>query len=278
MTDIGITGLVLVISNFLVSYKGFKDVHFFERYKFEIDSILIRKDYLRLISSGFLHVSWSHLIFNLISLYAFSNLLELQLGIKNFLLVYFTSMLGGNLLALFVHRNHGDYSSVGASGAISGVIFASIALFPGLEIGFLIIPFYIPSWIYGILYIAYTIYGIRSDKDNIGHENHLGGALTGMLLAIILQPTALLENYLIILVIVVPTVVFIFLIITKPHLLLIDNLFYKTHTKHYNIDHRYNEEKLNKQVELDKILDKISQKGIDSLSKKEREKLEEYSK
>lgn len=278
MTDIGIIGLLIIIVNIAFSYKGFTNEHFFASYKFEVDRVLINKDYLRLISSGFLHVNWTHLIFNMVSLYAFSGLLETQLGGLNFLLIYFVSLVGGNLLALFVHRHHGDYSAVGASGAVCGVIFASIALFPGLGIGFFGLPFSIPSWIYGILYVGYSIYGIKSSKDNIGHEAHLGGALAGMLLAIIIQPTALTENYLTILIIAVPTLVFIYLIITRPQLLLVDNFFFRTHKKYYNVDHKYIEAKVNKQKELDKLLDKISRKGIDSLSKKEKAKLEEYSK
>lgn len=278
MTDIGIIGLLLIITNIAFSYKGFTNGQFFESYKFEVDRVLINKDYLRLISSGFLHVNWMHLIFNMVSLYAFSGLLETQLGWIFFLLIYFVSLVGGNLLALFLHRHHGDYSAVGASGAVCGVIFASIALFPGLGIGFFGLPFSIPSWLYGLLYVGYSIYGIKSNKDNIGHEAHLGGALAGMLLAIILQPTALTENYLPILLIAVPTSVFIYLILTRPQLLLIDNLFSRTHTRNYTVDHKYNEAKANKQIELDKLLDKISSKGINSLSKKEKAKLDEYSK
>lgn len=278
MTDIGIIGLLLIIVNIVFSYKGFTNAQFFEGYKFQVDRVLINKDYIRLISSGFLHVNWIHLIFNMISLYAFSGLLEIQLGGFYFLLIYFAALIGGDLLALFVHRHHGDYSAVGASGAVCGIIFASIALFPGIGIGFFGLPFSIPSWLYGILYVGYSIYGIKSDKDNIGHESHLGGALVGMLLAIMIQPTALLANYLTILIITVPTMLFIYLIITRPQFLLINNQFFRKQKKYYNVDHEYNEAIVNKQKELDKLLDKINRKGIDSLSKKEKAKLEEYSK
>jgi membrane associated rhomboid family serine protease len=278
MSDIGIAGLLLVVVNIAFSYKGFTNALFFDGYKFEVDRILLSKDYKRLLSSGFLHVSWMDLIFNMLSLYAFSGLVENQIGSLNFLLVYFSSLIAGNLFALFVHRHHGDYSSVGASGAVCGIIFASIALFPGLGIGFFGLPFSIPSWLYGILYIAYSIYGIKSQKDNIGHEAHLGGALIGMLTAIIIRPNSLTENYLPILLIALPTTSFIFLIIRKPETLLIDNYFFKTHSTHQNIDHKFNEKKLNKQKELDKLLDKISRNGMESLSDKEKRKLDEFSK
>jgi membrane associated rhomboid family serine protease len=277
MTDTGIIGLILIIANVFFSYKGFTNEAFFDGYKFEVDKILVNKEYKRLVTSGFLHVSWTHLIFNMISLYIFSGAIEDSLGGAKFLIIYFASLIGGDLLSLFVHRNHADYNSVGASGAICGIIFASIALFPGMEVGFLGLPIYIPSWLYGLLYIAFSIYGIRSKKDNIGHEAHLGGALIGMLVAIIIVPSAFMENYVTILIIAVPSIAFIYLIITRPQVLLIDNFYFKTHKNNYSIDHRYNEAKNKSQQEIDAILDKINKKGIDSLSKKEKEILKQHS-
>lgn len=278
MADSGIAGLVLIVITIAFSYKGFTNQTFFESYKFEVDSILVKKDYKRLISSGFLHIGWMHLIFNMLSLYLFSGLIEGNLGWWSFLVIYFASLIGGDLLSLYIHRNHGDYSAVGASGAVCGIIFASIALFPGLEVGFFGLPLSIPAWLYGVLYIAFSIYGIRSNKDNIGHDAHLGGALIGMAVALLMQPSAIADNYLTILLIAVPTLVFIYLIITRPHILMVDNFYFKTHKNHYSIDHQYNAERNDQQEEIDRILDKINRKGMESLSKKEKETLTEYSK
>ena len=276
MTETGIIGLVLIIANFAFTYKGLRDHTFFDNYKFEVDRIFVSKEYKRLITSGFLHVSWLHLILNMFSLFAFSALLESYLGGINFLIIYFSSLLGGNLLALFIHRQHADYSAVGASGAVSGIIFASIALFPGLGISlFGLIS--IPSWLYGLAYVIYSIYGIRSKRDNIGHEAHLGGALIGLIIAVMLEPTAFAQNYLSILIIVTPVLIFIFLIILKPQVLFIDNFYFKSHSTYFDIDDQYNEERVNKQKELDQLLDKIGQRGIDSLSKKERQRLDDLS-
>ncbi|TDP00778.1 rhomboid family protein [Flavobacterium sp. 245] len=277
MTNIGIISIIIIAINLVVSYKGFKDRMFFEKYKFQVDRILINKEYYRLLTSGFLHVDWMHLVFNMISLYAFSELLEIHAGIINFLIIYFSSLIAGDLFALFLHKNHGDYNSVGASGAVCGVIFASIALFPGLGIGLFILPISVPSWLFGLLYIIYSIYGIKSRRDNIGHEAHLGGAVIGMLIAIVLYPSSLTKNYVPILLVLVPSITFIYIIIRKPYILLIDNYFFKTQKKYYSIEHKYNEQKINQQKEIDKLLDKISKKGITSLSKNEKQKLEEYS-
>ncbi len=277
MNDIGAFGLLILVANFLISYKGFTNKAFLDGYKFEVDRILMDKDYLRLVSSGFLHVNWMHLIFNMLSLYAFSGLLEFHLGELKYGLIYFTSLIGGNLLALYIHRQHGSYSAVGASGAISGLIFASIALFPGIEIGIFGLPT-IPSWIYGLIYVVYSIYGIKSKNDNIGHEAHLGGGLIGMLIAIILQPNSLQINYLPILAILIPTIIFMYLILTKPHFLLVDNFFFQQTNKNYTIEDKYNAAKADKQTELNTLLDKIGKKGMGSLSVKEKNRLDELSK
>jgi membrane associated rhomboid family serine protease len=251
---------------------------FFERFEFQVDKILVYKDYRRLVTSGFLHVSWTHLLFNMFSLYFFSGAVEAGLGALGFLFIYTASLVGGNLLSLFIHRHHADYSSVGASGAVCGVMFASVALFPDARIGIFLIPISFPAWIYALIYVLISIYGIRSKKINIGHEAHLGGALIGMILALVLHPGALVENYGKILIIMVPSVVFIYLIITRPQILFVDNLFYKNHHDFYNIDHRYNAERADQQQEVDRILEKISKKGMSSLNRQEKKTLESYSK
>lgn len=273
MSSSGILGFILIVINVIVSYQGFNNQTFFDGYKFEVDAILKRKDYKRLITSGFLHVNWQHLVFNMFSLYMFSDSVELVLGGGKFLLVYVTSLLGGNLLSLFVHKHHGDYSAVGASGAISGIIFAAIALQPSMSVFF-----YLPGWLYGILFVAVSIYGIKSQKDNIGHEAHLGGALVGMLSAIACEPEVLRYNYTAILLITVPAIVFIYLIVTKPHILLVDNLFVKNNLPYYTIDQKYNAQKKIEADTIDAILDKINRHGINSLSKKEKDLLDNYSK
>jgi membrane associated rhomboid family serine protease len=270
--------LFLIIANVIVSYKGFNDRNFYERYEFSIEKILIYKQSYRLVTSGFLHVNWMHLIFNMLALYFFSGAVESFFGPLQFLLIYFVSMIGGDLLSLFIHRFDSGYSSVGASGAVCGIVFAAIAVFPGMGIGFFFIPVSIPAWIYGLAYVLYSIYGIRSRRDNVGHESHLAGALIGMLLAIVMHPDSLLQNYITILLISVPSIVFIYIILTRPHILLIDNHFFKTQKKYYSVDHKYNAEKLDRQMEIDRILDKIAKKGMKSLTQKEREALERHSK
>lgn len=277
MTGTGIIGLLLIAINVAVSYRGFKDHFFFDKYKFEVEKILLYKDYKRLFTAGFLHVNWMHLIFNMISLLMFSGMIEGYGGSFEFLLIYVAGLVGGGLLSLLIHKQDPDYSSVGASGAVCGLIFAAIALFPGFSMGLFFIPLSIPGWLFGLLFVGFSMYGIKSRRDNVGYEAHLGGALVGMAIALLLHPSAFLENYPAILVIAVPTILFIYLIVTRPHLLLIDNIFFKNHRKQYTVDNKYNETKNIQQKEIDRILDKISSRGMGSLSRKEREALDKYS-
>ncbi|BAO74727.1 possible Rhomboid family protein [Winogradskyella sp. PG-2] len=213
----------------------------------------------------------------MVSLFLFSSLIENEIGPLFFLIIYFISLICGNLFALYIHRNHGDYSSIGASGAVSGIIFARIALYPNLGIGFIILPFSIPSWIYGVLFVAYSIYGIKTKRDNIGHEAHLGGAIIGLITALLIQPSAITTNYVTIILVLIPTFVFIYFIIAKPHILMANNFSLKKKNPPLNFEHKHNIKKVDKQKELDKLLDKISKRGIDSLSKKEKKRLEEFS-
>jgi len=275
---IGTVTFFIIIANLIVSYNGFSNRRFYNRFVFQVEKILVYKDYKRLITSGFLHVSWMHLLFNMFTLYAFGGSLESYLGLFQYLLIYFASLLGGSLLSLYIHRNHAGYKSVGASGAIAGVIFGAIALFPGMEIGFFGIPLPIPAWIFGLAYMLISVYGIKSKKDNVGHDAHLGGALIGMVVAILMRPAVLLENYLPILIIAVPAIIFLYLIITRPHFLLVDNYFFRNQEDFYNIDHRYNQEKANRQKEIDRILEKIHKKGMKSLTREEKALLKQQSK
>jgi membrane associated rhomboid family serine protease len=266
--------LLIIIVNVLISYKGFRDASFFERYKFEVDGILIGKQYNRMFLSGFLHVGWVHLLFNMMAFYSFSFEVGDSLGLTNMLLIYFGSLIGGNLLALYIHKNHGDYSAVGASGAVSGIVFSSIVMFPHHKIGLVFIDGTgIPGWIFGIIYILISIYGVKSKVGNIGHEAHLGGAITGILISLMVKPSIMQAHPLIIASFLLPFTLFLILVVKRPEFLLIDNYFsYKV--KQYKLEQGQD---LTHEEELDALLDKINKKGMDSLSKFEKKRLEELS-
>ena len=178
-----LVGAIILIINILSSILGFRDRTFFENYSFEIDKIR-KGEYYRLLTSGFLHVNTTHLIFNMITLYFFVSFVTYSLGGISFLILYFASLIIGNLLTLMIHYNQPNYSAVGASGAVTGVLFSSLLLFPSIELMIFFIPIPIPGYIFGIGYILYTLYGIGAQNDNIGHSAHFGGAIGGVILTL----------------------------------------------------------------------------------------------
>jgi len=268
---IGIAGVVLLLAMIVLSYQGFKNDSFKMRYCFWIDAIRQQRQWDRMIVSGFLHNNGWHLFFNALALFFFSGYLEGTFGVLPFLLIFFGSLLGGNFLELVLHRFNGGYTSLGASGAVSGMIFATIAVMPGIQIMF------IPGWLFGIVYVGFTLYSIRQRGSQTAHEGHLGGAITGMLLLALLYPSIALQNWLVIVAITVPALVLIYLFATRPQILIGDaNLLGKSKTR-YTVDEQYNIDRRERQQQVDAILDKIARKGMNALSQKERDILKEHA-
>lgn len=173
--------IVLIAVNILISLKGFNDSFFFNKYKFQIAEIR-NKDYIRLFSSGFLHADYAHLFFNMLTLYFFAPVVIGNLNEFNFLIIYFASLVVGSLLSYKFHQKQLYYSAVGASGAVSGVLFSAILIHPKMSLFIFFIPLPIPAYIFGILYIIYSLYGMKKQNDSIGHTAHFGGALSGFVL------------------------------------------------------------------------------------------------
>jgi Uncharacterized membrane protein (homolog of Drosophila rhomboid) len=183
--------LVIIAATCIISYLALNDIRMFEKYKFNVAAIASRKEYFRLISSAFLHADFMHLFFNMLSLYFFQGAVLLFFGNVGFLIIYFGSMILGNLFSLLIYKNQPWYSAIGASGAVSGIIFAAIAMAPNdIEVNFL------PGWIFGTLYFGYSVYMMLNPKqwDNLGHSAHLGGAFFGLIYSIILHPQLALSN------------------------------------------------------------------------------------
>lgn len=188
MQDIGLATLVIIAANVLISLKGFNDFSFFEKYKFNIAGIR-RGEQIRMFSSGFLHVDFSHLLFNMLTLYFFANVVIYNVGVTKFVLIYLLSLLVGNLLSFLMHKEEFHYSAVGASGAVMGILYAAILFEPNMGLYLFFIPIAIPAWLFGILYLAYSIYGMKKRLGNIGHDAHIGGAIAGYVLTLGFQPS-----------------------------------------------------------------------------------------
>jgi len=197
MDNLHLVTIVIIVANIIISYKGFGDFNFFEKYKFQVGAVQ-RGEKIRLFSSGFLHADNAHLFFNMFSLYFFANVVIDYLGVFNFIIIYSGSLLLGSLLSLYFHKNEYYYSAVGASGAVMGVIYSAILLEPNMSLFIFFIPIPIPAYVFGIGYLLYSIYGMKKRIGNIGHDAHFGGAVGGYLITLILSPWLFKSNLLMI--------------------------------------------------------------------------------
>ena len=125
MQDIHIATIIIIAANVVISLKGFNDFSFFEKYKFNIAGIQ-RGEQIRMFSSGFLHVDFTHLLFNMLTLYFFAEVVIYNVGVSKFVIIYLLSLLVGNLLSFIMHKEEYHYSAVGASGAVMGVLYSAI--------------------------------------------------------------------------------------------------------------------------------------------------------
>lgn len=191
--------LLLLILNVLISvYALYLDPSQLERLSFRPREVLREREYYRFLTAGFVHVGLWHLLFNLWALYLFGPILELELGSFAYLIVYLGAELAAHGLTLLVHRDNPHYASVGASGAVSGVIFGFCLFYPTSGIGLIFIPgLFIDAWIFALAYVAISIFAMQSaqrrgEVGGIAHEAHLGGALGGLLLTVLFEPSALM--------------------------------------------------------------------------------------
>lgn len=148
--------------------------------------------YYQIVTSAFLHANWMHLLFNMFTLFSFGPVLEGMFvmnfgqtaGSMYFFLIYFISLLTGSLLTVVFNFRNISYVAVGASGAVSGIIFSYVLFFPMSKIAVFFIP--MPAFLFAFIYVGISIYGIKNKFGNIGHEAHLGGALGGVIATFLL--------------------------------------------------------------------------------------------
>ncbi len=190
MLNLSIVTIVIIAANVVISLKGFDDRSFFERYKFNVGSIR-RGEQIRMFSSGFLHANTTHLFMNMFTLYFFADTVVNGLSNIYFIIIYIASLIFGNLLSLYFHKDEYWYSAIGASGAVTGILYSAILLRPDMSLYMFFVPIPIPGYIFGIGYLLYSIYGMKNRIGNIGHDAHFGGAIGGYLITLILKPSLL---------------------------------------------------------------------------------------
>ncbi len=198
--------LAIILINLLFSFKGFNDISFFRKYEFHIGSIRSGEQ-IRMLSSGFLHADIMHLAFNMYTLYMFAPVVYESFSDFYFLIIYLGSLIFGSLLTLLFHKDDYNYRAIGASGAVTGILYSAILLEPNMGIGLFFIPIPIPAFIFGLLYLLYSIYGMNAKNDNIGHTAHFGGAIGGFVLTILREPSMLTENTNIVVLLLIPIVI-----------------------------------------------------------------------
>jgi len=265
---------LLIIGTGVWSFIGFKNPSIEEKYIFHPASIIAGKEYYRLITSGFLHADWSHLILNMLSLYFFGPSVEFALGTGKFLAIYFGSVVGGNLMSLYVHRHH-HYFAYGASGGVCGMIFAHILLFPGSDIRMFYLPIGIPGWAYAIGFMVYSFYGMKeNNRDRIGHDAHLGGSIVGLLITAAVDPESVRENLLIFLIVLISAALLLYLWFNSLFLPLRSFITRKTRSglRNSNLPPHKREN-----LQVDAVLEKIARSGIESLTDREKALLDEVS-
>ncbi|WP_413512441.1 rhomboid family intramembrane serine protease [Myroides odoratus] len=208
--DIAPVILMILVLSGLVTYKGLSDYAFFSKYNFDLDRI--RKGEIhRLITSGFLHVDWMHFAFNMFTLYMFAGIVVAISGSFYFILIYLLSIVIGNVLTYQLYSKQQQYYAVGASGGVTGIVYASILLYPDLKLYLFFIPIGIKGYIFAIGYLLYSLYGMRKNLGNIGHAAHFGGAIGGLVLTLIRYPQLFEQQLFLIGLLLIPIVLLLLL-------------------------------------------------------------------
>lgn len=188
---------ILLLSNLGVSlYALFQDQALFDRWAFAPNRVQEKGEWYRLLTGGFLHGGLGHLAFNMITLYFFGPVLESDLGPVDFIVVYFGSLLVAHLFLLAKYRHDPDYVAVGASGAISGVVFGYCLFSPFDKIYVFPIPIGIPAFLFAVGFAAFSYWASNQPPKagifgRVAHEAHLGGALGGLVLTLLMEPRVL---------------------------------------------------------------------------------------
>lgn len=181
---IGITSIISLIA--LYGYEKIYNIGMLQPYR------AVRSNtWYEVISSGFLHGSLAHLLVNMFVLYFFGSVMEQVLGVQHFLTLYFSGLAASSIPSFIFHRNNPNYATIGASGAVEAVLFSYIFVFPTEKLILLLLPIPIPAWLFGIAFLAYSIYEGKKGSMKINHEAHIAGAIWGILYLLFFVPNSI---------------------------------------------------------------------------------------
>lgn len=185
---------IIILLIVITSMVGFSRSEVLDKYMFNAYRIVRKREYVRLVSHGFLHADWSHLLINMFVMWSFGTVLIRYFnyffdgrGNLLFIVLFFSSLIISSLYSLGKEKDNPYYNSLGASGAVSAILFASIFFDPWGKIYlFAIVP--IPGILFGVLYVIYERYSMAQKGDSIAHDAHFYGAVYGFLFSIIFNP------------------------------------------------------------------------------------------
>ena len=184
--------MALIVANVIASsYAFFIDPDFVDEFKFNVGALSRNKQHYRVFTSSFLHGDPFHLLFNMMTLFFFGPTVEQILGTDGFLVVYFGAVLVSGIVSFYVRRNELTYSSIGASDGVSGVVLSFCVFYPFSNIYLFMLPIGIPAIFYGGAFIFISGAMMGGQGGRIAHEGHLGGALAGVILTILMRPEVL---------------------------------------------------------------------------------------
>lgn len=185
---------IIFVFTIITSLYAFYDHSIYGKFMLHPYSVSKGQNVYTLITSGLVHGDWMHLFFNMFTFYAFAFTLERLMGSWQFGLLYFLGLVLSDLPTVFKHKDNFNFNSLGASGAISAVLFSYILFNPMSKIYIMFIPIGIPAVVFGVLYLIYCAYASRNSRDHINHDAHFFGALTGLIFTIIFVP-GILQNF-----------------------------------------------------------------------------------
>jgi membrane associated rhomboid family serine protease len=187
---------VILIITILISMKALSDSDMTEKWLYSPYRVKHNKESYRIFSHIFIHGDVAHLIFNMMSLYFLGQNLEMWLtyrygfvqGELHFISLYFIGALFATLIPYIRNHENPNYSSLGASGAVSAVVFGAILCFPNQELGIMFLPFRFKAYWFGLFYLVYEIYMAKKGNTGIAHDAHIGGALLGIIYILVIDP------------------------------------------------------------------------------------------
>ena len=179
---------LILIFTVVTSLYAFNDAGLYGKFMLHPYSVYRKSKVYTLLTSGLIHADYMHLFFNMFTFYMVGLQLERMVGHWQFALIYLASLIFSDIPSVLKHKNDFWYNSLGASGAISGVLFSFILFNPLTKFYILFIPIGIPAVIFGALYLIYCAYASKNSRDNINHDAHFFGALTGIIITILIVP------------------------------------------------------------------------------------------